>query len=123
MKRKLFNIGLMMVFIGIIFLANYIILVIGKLNYYNYQNSSMHVNNLTAENNQLKKELDEIRSVNNLDKYISYDYLKSELLLRDIYNFHETIVIKYGKDKNIKEGMAVVSENGLLGIISKVNKK
>ena len=122
MKRILFNVAVFSLFIfGIIF-GDYLIYGIGKLNYYNYQDSIVELNALKSENKVLKKELDNIKKANNIDNYLEYDYLKSELLLRDIYNFHNTITIRYGYDKNIKKGMAVVSEHGLIGIIEKVGK-
>ena len=123
MKKYLINISIIVLFILSLLLSEYIIMIIGKTNYYNYQDNKVELRSLKDENKLLKKELNSLKNINNLDNYIDYDYLKSEILLRDIYNFHESITIRYGKDKSLKKGMAVVSEKGLIGIIDKVNKK
>lgn len=123
MKKYILNGCLLILFILVIIFSDYFLLFLGKTNYYNYQNNPVDLNILKNENKTLKEELDRALSLNNLDNYNNYEYLKTQVLLRDVYNFHETITIKYGKDKNIKEGMAVVSPEGLVGIINKVNKK
>lgn len=123
MKVKFFNILLISGFILTVILADYIFIGFGKINPNNYKNNSGELEILKNENEQLKNELNQIKSLNELEKYSSYNYLKSQILLRDVYNFHETITILYGQDKQIKKGMAVVGEKGLIGIVSKVNKK
>ena len=123
MKKNLINILIIFIFIFSLIFIDYILLVIGFPNYYNYQKSNVENNALVLENKQLKEELNSTLSLNGLDKYQEYDFLKSNVLLRDVYNFHESITIRYGQDKNLKKGMAVVSDKGLIGTISKVNKK
>lgn len=123
MKKNLINILIIFIFIFSLIFIDYILLIIGFPNYYNYQKSNVENNVLVLENKQLKEELNSTLSLNGLDKYQEYDFLKSNVLLRDVYNFHESITIRYGQDKNLKKGMAVVSDKGLIGTISKVNKK
>ena len=123
MKKYLINLLLIFVFILVIWGSNYGLLLIGQTNYYNHQNNNPVNLVLENENKALKEELTRVLTLNNLDNYNDYDYLKSQILLRDVYNFHETITIKYGKDQNLKKGMAVVNEKGLIGLISKVNQK
>ena len=123
MKKNLINILIIFIFIFSLIFIDYILLIIGLPNYYNYQKSNVENNALVLENKQLKEELNSTLSLNGLDKYQEYDFLKSNVLLRDVYNFHESITIRYGQDKNLKKGMAIVSDKGLIGTISKVNKK
>ncbi len=123
MKKYVVNIIIIIIFLGCIFLSDYLIITIGKTNWHNYETSALNLKMLKDENKVLKEELNGVLTLNGLDKYQDYDILKTEILLRDVYNFHETVTIKYGKDANLKKGMAVVSENGLVGIIEKVNKK
>ncbi len=123
MKKNLINILIIFIFIFSLIFIDYILLIIGFPNYYNYQKSNVENNALVLENKQLKEELNSTLSLNGLDKYQEYDFLKSNVLLRDVYNFHESITIRYGQDKNLKKGMAIVSDKGLIGTISKVNKK
>lgn len=123
MKTKIINILIVILFLIFIFNFENILILFGKMLPYNYQENKMELNNLKNENKQLKEELNKVLQLNNLDKYLDYDYLKSSILLRNTYDFNNSIIIRYGKDKNIKKGMAVVNEEGLIGIINKVNKK
>ena len=106
-----------------LFNFDYLLIFLGKLNSKEIIVDSVKINTLTMENRQLKQELNDTLELNELDKYTDYDLVKSNILVRDPYNFTKQITIRYGKDKKLKEGMAVVSNNGVLGIISKVNKK
>ncbi len=47
----------------------------------------------------------------------------TRVLYRDIYSFKKEITIYKGSNDGIKENMAVINEEGLVGIISKVNKE
>lgn len=123
MKKYLVNILIVAIFLICLFLSDYLFLIFGKTNYHNYETNKIEVSTLQSENKALQKELNQVRSLNGLDNYQAYDILKTEILLRDVYNFHETVTIKYGQDKSLKKGMAIVAENGLVGIIEKVNKK
>lgn len=44
-------------------------------------------------------------------------------MLRDIYEFSDTLTIYKGTNSGIKEGNAVITDKGLIGVISKVNKE
>lgn len=68
---------------------------------------------LVMENEILKKELNELRDLDNV-----VDCHLSKVFIRDIHNFYNEIVIKVGDD--VIEGSAVVNEDGLVGIIYKI---
>lgn len=123
MKTKIINIIIIVLFITVLFNFDYILIFLGKINVSNYQENKTELKTLKNENKQLKNELNDVLILNKLDQYQEYDYLKSNVLLRDVYTFNSTLTIRYGKDQNIKRGMAVVNDKGLIGIISKVNKK
>lgn len=123
MKIKIINLIIIVVFLVMLFNFDYLLIFLGKLNSNEIIVDSVKISTLTMENRQLKQELNDTLELNELDKYTDYDLVKSNILVRDPYNFTKQITIRYGKDKKLKEGMAVVSNNGLLGIISKVNKK
>jgi len=63
----------------------------------------------------------------NYDKFtknlslIDYDYKVSKILYKESYNT-DKYKIQYGKDNNIKKGMAVTNEYGLVGKITSVDK-
>jgi len=63
----------------------------------------------------------ELLKIVNYDEDINDNYLITSLLLRNQSTFYDTIIIKYGQDKNLTKDMAVVSNKGLIGIIDKVS--
>ena len=77
---------------------------------------------LKAENKYLKKEIKNLKKFN-LDDYNNYDYLNCKILERNVYDFYNYLIIDKGKDKNIRKNAAVISENGIVGIVDKVYKK
>lgn len=72
--------------------------------------------------NYLENELKEYdRFSKNLDN-ISYNYLLSKIIYKYSYDTGK-YNLKYGKNHKVKNGYAVINENGLIGKINKVNKK
>ena len=110
-KRNRYVIKYLFILLLIIFIygINY------GLSYLKYNDSEiLEVNVLKSENNRLRKEL---RNINDI---VSYDVI-GKVIIRDIHNFYNEIVINLGNDK-VMVGNAVVSRDGLVGIISKVEK-
>ena len=52
----------------------------------------------------------------------NYKYIYSKVLFRDIYDFKNEITILKGSDDNLKENMAIINQNGFVGVITKVTK-
>ena len=93
------------------------------------------INNLQNENDELKKknsELEkEIRKLETLktenqslkeymnltEKYADYKIIPADVINRDISNYSKTIVINVGSKNDIKEGMTVVGDKGLVGYV------
>ena len=74
-------------------------------------------NILRAERDSLKESLENITSLN----YDAYNYVYGKVVLREMYNFTEELVIK--TNDKVKPGNLVVNNNGVVGVIEKVNRK
>ena len=97
-----------------------------------------NINNLQAENEELKKKnseleqdlrkLETIKTENTslkeylklTEKYAAYKTLPADVINRDISNYAKTIVINVGKKDGAKEGMTVIGDEGLVGVIISV---
>ena len=71
---------------------------------------------LVLENQLLKKELHSIGTT----KY--KDAILAKVIIRDIYSFYDEVIINVGSNDNVIEGDAVINEDGLVGIVYKVDK-
>ena len=112
-NKYFFRILSLFLIIAFIILSNYI------FNYLKYNNKEI------VEIATLEKELDILRNeVKSLDKSkkINSDYVIARVVLRDIHEFYKEIVINVGSDK-VNVGDVVVNEEGLIGLVDKVNKE
>ena len=86
---------------------------------------------LKKENSDLEKQLRELevlkaenetlkQYVSLTDKYQSFKTIPAYVINRDITNYSKTIVINIGKDDGVKENMAVIADNGLVGNVISV---
>ena len=66
------------------------------------------------ENEQLKQQL------NLAEKYGEYTTVPGTIISRDISNYSKTVVINVGSDNGIKENMAVIADEGLVGYVVSV---
>lgn len=72
-------------------------------------------------NSSLEKEIEELKKTLDLNKTLTeYEPINCTILSRNKSYWFNTITIDKGKSKGIKEGMAVVTKNGLVGKIDKV---
>lgn len=92
-----------------------------------------NINNLQAENEELKKKNSELEQrlrefeivksendtlkeyVNLKDKYKEYSTIPAYVINRDISNYSNIVVINVGKEDGIKENMTVIADEGLVG--------
>lgn len=72
--------------------------------------------NLIMENERLKKELNDIGIVSYKDGVIA------KVILRDMYSFYDEIVLNVGSKDNVEVNDAVINKDGLVGIVTKVDK-
>lgn len=57
-----------------------------------------------------------------LDFELENKYIYSKIIYRNIYDFYETLVILKGEKDGVKKGDAVVSKDGFIGVVDKVDK-
>lgn len=67
----------------------------------------------------LKEELDNIKKINDIEFDDNLDIIVSRVKYRDVYEYSNTLTIFKGSKNNINVGDAVLTNNGLVGIISK----
>ena len=87
----------------------------------------LHNNNYHALNNNLnqtylkylEKENYELKKINNINNNLNYEIAK--VINRDIYNYNNEITIDI-PSKKVEKGNAVINEEGLIGIVTKVKK-
>lgn len=67
----------------------------------------------------LKEELDNIKKINDMEFDDNLDIIASRVKYRDVYEYSNTLTIFKGTKNNVNVGDAVLTNNGLLGIINK----
>lgn len=67
----------------------------------------------------LKEELDNIKKINDIKFDDNLDIIVSRVKYRDVYEYSNTLTIFKGSKNNINVGDAVLTNNGLVGVISK----
>lgn len=79
-------------------------------------------NNLVVTTDEeLKNEIKELKNILSLkDTYTNYELENATVVVRNKSYWLDTLIIDKGKKSGIKKDMAVITNNGLLGIISKV---
>ena len=113
-KKRIEYIGLMLAFLGFLFSDSLDSLWLDKdpiLNAKIIENT---------ENKALREENQELKKIIDFRDNDAPEYIISKIKYRDIYNFKEEITIYKGKEEGLKENMAVLSNKGLIGVISKV---
>ena len=82
-------------------------------------------NNVTVfkeENNALKKEIKELKNLLEL-KNTNYKLKYASVISRNTKDYFEEVIIDVGKKDGIKENLAVITKDGLIGKIIKVTNK
>lgn len=67
----------------------------------------------------LKEELDNIKKIKDIEFDDNLDIIVSRVKYRDVYEYSNTLTIFKGTKNNINVGDAVLTNNGLVGIINK----
>lgn len=86
-------------------------------------------NNLNSNNinnnycTSLENDYNELLKINDFKIISELNLVVSKVMLRDIYEFRDTLTIYKGTNSGIKEGNAVITDKGLIGVVSKVNKE
>ena len=86
-------------------------------------------NNLNSNNinnnycTSLENDYNELLKINDFKITSELNLVVSKVMLRDIYEFNDTLTIYKGTNAGIKEGNVVITDKGLIGVVSKVNKE
>lgn len=68
------------------------------------------------------KENEELKKIIDFSDTLTYDYIVTRIKYRDVLGFTDKLQIFKGSDSDIKEGLAVVNDLGLVGVIKTVDK-
>lgn len=88
------------------------------------KNVSLDKNVIEGIDNELKREIEELKTLNNLSStLIDFDTVSATIIERNKMYWFNTITINKGSSSNIKEDMAVITGSGLIGRINKVSSR
>ena len=108
---------LLIVFLLIIFESN----INAFLRSFDNNLNSYNINNNYCTS--LENDYNELLKINDFKITSELNLVVSKVMLRDIYEFNDTLTIYKGTNAGIKEGNAVITDKGLIGVVSKVNKE
>lgn len=77
---------------------------------------SVKASELTKENEELRKTLGKTQTLSDFNK------IQASVVMRNPDQWHEVVTIDKGKDHGIKENMAVITANGLIGKVKQTAK-
>ncbi len=106
MKNKWINVVILLLFFTLIFVKDSVYFFVGKYIFEFSDTMSFYFT-------------DSITDKFESDKFY---FSESKVLYRDIYSFSKSIIIYNGENFGYKENMAVLNENGLVGIITSVEE-
>ena len=107
---------LLLIFLLIIFIPY-----INKFLYaFDYKLNEENITNLYCQS--LEVDYNALLEANDLKVGNGLNLVISKVLIRDIYDFTDTITIYKGQDANLEKGQAVIDDAGLIGVISEVFK-
>ncbi len=75
-----------------------------------------------VEQEELEEKYQELLTAYGYDDQTTYHLEHSKILYRDIYKLENQMTIYKGSEDGLEEKNLVINENGLVGIISKINK-
>jgi len=93
---------------------------------YNYYSNISEYLNLKKENKFLKKENAKLYSMISYEKENNntnhlYNYIPARIINNSVYKKDNFIVINRGRIDGVKEGMGIMTDNGIIGIISSIS--
>lgn len=79
---------------------------------------------LEAKNKLLEIEIKELQKLLDLETLIhDYTYKNTFVIARDIGNWNHEVMINIGENEDVKENMAVISNDGLIGFVREVHQR
>jgi rod shape-determining protein MreC len=77
---------------------------------------------LVAQNGELLHENESLKTLLSLEETMTdYELITSQVIIRDYDGWNNTLIIDVGSNDGIEKDMAVISKDGLIGRVSKVN--
>ena len=77
---------------------------------------------MEAKYEEAEKEIDDLKKTLKLNNTLSEsEYLNATVITRNIGYFYNELTIDKGEKSNIKKNMAVITDDGLIGVISKTS--
>ncbi len=76
-----------------------------------------------TKNKIVEKKYQELLNAYGYEEKVTYPLEHTKVLYRNVYDLENQITIYKGKENNIEEKNLVINEKGLVGIISRVDKK
>ncbi len=106
----------------ILLLLLFLVIFISNISYFIMPNN-ININVIVDDYTKyLESEYNELLKINEIDFNTNLNVSISRILYRDIYDYHNYITIYKGSNDNLEEGMVVINESGLVGVVTKVNK-
>lgn len=86
------------------------------------QNQKMNKNVINAEVNDLEKQINDLKKLNNIDELLTDKIvINASILRRSTPYWNDIIIINKGKKDGIKKGYAAMSNDGFIGEITSVH--
>ncbi len=76
---------------------------------------------IKAENESLKKEIQKLKEVQSIKEQITeYEYVTATIIKRNVGHWNNTITINKGSSSGLEEGMVVIENGGMIGVLENV---
>ena len=87
-------------------------------------NNDLDIDNITNDYCvSLESDYNALLEINDFKNDSELNLIMSKVYLRDIYSFSDSLTIYKGSNSGIEEGMAVINNLGLVGVIKKTDKE
>ena len=110
----------------IILLASFLLIIFStNINRFLYAlNNDLDIDNITNDYCvSLESDYNALLEINDFKNDSELNLIMSKVYLRDIYSFSDSLTIYKGSNSGIEEGMAVINNLGLVGVIKKTDKE
>lgn len=117
--KKIDYIAILFLLLFFIFYGNFIYLIKNaNIIFASNDKNTVEIKTLKNINYTLENRIEKINTL--LDKDDSYDYFITSVIFRGYTEFYDHLTILGGNNYNIKNKMAVINSEGIIGIIDKV---
>ena len=76
---------------------------------------------LTSREKNLEEKQTELKNAYQLNSFLDYKIEYSKVLFKDIYHLNKEMTIYKGKNNGVKKDNLIINNEGLVGIVNKVN--